>query len=189
MTYRLPLACLAVVAIAQTADAGLIGATITNPTLQISSNNISVGYNTTSLTTVIDPGTEFVYSANVGNPLAFTIQSADFGDTSLTLVWQTGFGTAFQQTISTFTSTAFAGLTPTVLSTNIPGGLGALSISGNTLTVRAVNFNNPSNNFTATIGFSGFQSSTAVPEPTALAVFGMIGLAAVVRRRRFSATA
>ncbi len=160
---------------------GLLGSSITASSFKIGA--VDVGFSPPTAT--IGAGTEFEWSASGSN--YSIIHSANFSDTTLTLTWSS-FGSAFGSTLETFTSTAFHGLTPYVVSTTIPGGLGSFSIDSNTdtLSVFAVNISTP-NTYEAVIGFNGFAPAT-VPEPSSLALFGtvLVGVCAFRKRKPVS---
>ena len=148
--------------------AGLMGSTITASSFKIGS--VGVGY--TPATALIDGSVEMGWSFS--NPFAFVIHTADFADTTLTLNWSQS-GAGFGSTESTFTNSAFTGLSVSVLSTTIPGGLGGLSLVGDKLTVFAVNLNGNPANYNAVIQFDGFAppSGGTVPEPSSFVIIGI----------------
>lgn len=119
------------------------------------------------------------------------LHTADFDDTTLTLRWvqsNSGFGS----TTSTFTNNAFQGLSVSVQSTTIPGGLGGFSLVDDKLTVFAANLNANPGNYQAILEFAGFPTppNATVPEPSSFAIMG-IGFLAIgwKRLRRPSAKA
>jgi hypothetical protein len=137
---------------------------------------VPAGYgNAGSATVAIGPGVEFGYQDSANT------DSADFTGTSLTIMDVTT-STNAAPFFMVFTSSAAGFFNNAAFSSNGFGG--TLSVSGNTLTFSAPQFNSPTGTRVSVITFAG--ATAGVPEPATWAMM-MVGFGAVgftMRRRR-----